>query len=133
MHEDLGAFIDPYVCGLPIIRSKSDQELQKLYLKVNIPGDMAAYKRGNGEGMWAIPLSDGDRIILDADKHGTTAKVILCNDSLYYPPMCYGTVLQVEMREGFRPVLDIDWAHEVLAPIGIDFKAILEERDGVYE
>jgi hypothetical protein len=72
-------------------------------------------------------LTDKDANILSADKEKTTAKIILCNGSVYFPPVVYGSVLQVEIRNGQRPVLDINWMHEQLKKVDLDFLKILSE------
>lgn len=122
------------------LRTLDDDVLNKGYLKVNLPDNMRGYQGGNGEGCWAYPLTEEDARIIEEDKSGQKAKIILCNHSFYFPPLVYGSVLQVEMRPGFRPVLDIYWLHELLNPTGIDFLAILngeveddEEEDDLFD
>lgn len=99
----------------------SDEELNSLYLKANLCDSMEAYTDGIGEGIWAIPLDEDNKKLLDDDKKGTFAKIITFNNSLYFPALAAGSVVQVEIRPGNRPVLDINWMQEQLKDI-TDFK-----------
>lgn len=114
---------NPLNVNTDIIEKFTNEELEKLYLQVNLPDKHSSYLSGNGEGCWAIPLTKEDKVFLDEDKPNTTAKIILCNGSVYFPPIVYGTVLQVEIRSGKRPVLDIEWMQKQLKDSGVDFKA----------
>lgn len=117
---------NPIENAIDIIKAMSEASKDKLYLKVNLPDTISGYRSGNGEGCWALPYTEEDKEILDKDEKDTKAKIILCNDSIYYRPLVYGSVLQVEIRPDARPVLDIEWMQEQLAPIGVDFRALLD-------
>lgn len=96
------------------ISKYTDDQLETLYLKINICDSLDAYLNGNGEGVWAIPLDEENKKILDEDKENTTAKIIMFNDSVYFRPLQAGSVIQVEIRPGYRPVMDINWMDEQL-------------------
>jgi hypothetical protein len=121
--------VNPIENNVDKIKSYSEDEISKLYIKVNLPSNISSYNSGNGEGCWAIPNTDEDAVILNEDKDKTTAKIILCNDSVYFPPLVYGSVLQVEIRCGQRAVLDVNWMHEQLLKIDLDFINILKEEN----
>ena len=88
--------------------------------KGNIPDSKDSYESGNGEGCWWTFETPKDKEVYEGDKEGTTFMAILCNDSIYYP-LVYGTVIQMEVRHAFRPVVDMKWFKEQLATIDVDF------------
>lgn len=112
-----------------VITSLAEGELEKQCIKVNIPSDMVSYNGGNGEGCWALALTPEDAEIIATDNHKAKAKVVLCNSSIYCPVLEWSTVIQVEMRHGLRPILDIDWMQEQAKKDGIDYIAMLEEDE----
>lgn len=77
------------------------------YFKVNIPDSKEGYNSGNGEGMWCQPLTEEDEKIYESGSG--SFDVVLLNDSVYIPPLFYGTVIRAEARGNKRPVLDIEW------------------------
>ena len=111
------------------LNSLSEEDFDKLsinYLKFNIPMSIESYNSSNGEGCWALPYSEKDQKLFVLNEKGTFAKIILCNDSVYFQPLIYGTVLQVEIRGGdIRPILDINWMQKKLNGI-IDFIELLK-------
>lgn len=112
-----------------VIEALSSEELQRTCIKVNIPRNMKSYLSGNGEGCWALPLTVEDAKIIEIDKHKEKALVVLCNSSFYFPKLSWASVIQVEMRSGFRPVLDIDWVQEKANHDGVDYIQMLKNND----
>jgi len=83
------------------------------YIKFNLPDTIEKFGTGNGEGVWGVPYTKKDKEISDTDLDDTTFKVVLLNDSLFYP-FPYGTILSVDCRAGFRPVLSEKWFDNLL-------------------
>ena len=81
---------------------------EQLYIKFNIPESEEKFKSGNGEGVWAQPLTEEDKEICDSNSTGDTFKVIILNSALTFP-FDWGTVVTVETRGDSRPVLSYDW------------------------
>ena len=78
------------------------------HFQVNLPDNKQAYKSGNGEGIWVVAESEEDFKKYIEDKptdHKTTIKVKVLNNSVYYPSISYGTVIEVELRKGKRPIM----------------------------
>lgn len=75
------------------------------YIKVNIPLTEEDYQTGNGEGVW-VEVDEATREAYDKDITGSRYKGVLANDSLYYPGIGCGDVIEFEMRGDCRPVAD---------------------------
>ncbi len=75
------------------------------YIKVNIPLTEKEYISGNGEGVWVL-VDDKTKYAHDSDAVGPGYHGILANDSLYYPGLCVGDMIEFEMRGYNRPVAD---------------------------
>ena len=77
------------------------------YIKVNLPDNLEDYTNGNGEGVWAYIVDDKDLEKYKTDVADEEIKVIICNDSVYYPGMIrYGDELTAELRGGKRPIVN---------------------------
>lgn len=76
------------------------------YIKVNIPLTEENYLSGNGEGVW-VEVDEATREAYDKDATGAGYKGILANDSLYYPGLGCGDVVEFEMRGECRPVVSL--------------------------
>ena len=75
------------------------------YIKVNIPLTEEEYRSGNGEGVW-VEVDPATRKAYDNDVIGPGYHGILANDSVYYPGLCCGDMIDFEMRGQNRPVVD---------------------------
>lgn len=75
------------------------------YIKVNIPLTEEDYHSGNGEGVW-VEVDQKTRRAYDCDAIGSGYHGILANDSLYYPGLNCGDIIEFEMRGENRPVVD---------------------------
>lgn len=73
------------------------------YIKVNFPLTAEDCTAGNGEGMWVL-VDKKTKEAHDADETGGVYTGILDNDSIYYPGLNAGAVVQFEMRGENRPV-----------------------------
>lgn len=75
---------------------------------VNLPSTLEDYESGNGEGCWALfsPADFADAY--ETEKAGGRYPVYLLNSSFYHPSLTWGTLIYVEMRGGYRPVLCLD-------------------------
>lgn len=78
------------------------------YIKVNIPLTEENYLSGNGEGVW-VEVDESTRAAYDSDARGGIYHGILANDSLYYPGLGCGDVVEFEMRGEHRPVVRFDF------------------------
>lgn len=74
------------------------------YIKVNIPLTEEDYRSGNGEGVWVEVDSETEKAY-DRDAIGSDYHGILANDSLYYPGLSCGDMIEFEMRGEKRPVV----------------------------
>lgn len=77
---------------------------QVRYIKVNISADADSLKSGNGEGCFAI-VSEENWLKANDDNAAGEFLFVLANDSIYYPGLVAGTVLEAEFRGEFRPVI----------------------------
>lgn len=75
------------------------------YIKVNIPLNEKEYRNGNGEGVW-VEVDKATREAYDRDVIGSGYHGILANDSVYYPGLKCGDMIEFEMRGQNRPVVD---------------------------
>ena len=75
-----------------------------IYIKANLPNSLEDYKTGNGEGCFFI-VDQRTKDAYDKDISGVYYEGILDNDSIYYPKLKHGTLLPLEMRGAFRPVV----------------------------
>lgn len=74
------------------------------YIKVNIPLTEQDYRSGNGEGVW-VEVDRKTKGAHDQDAIGSGYQGILANDSLYYPGLSCGDMIEFEMRGANRPVV----------------------------
>lgn len=76
------------------------------YIKVNLPLTEQDALAGCGEGVWVLvdPKTKEEH---DANMVGKGYSGILANDSIYYPGLNYGALIQFELRGKSRPVADI--------------------------
>ena len=79
----------------------------KKYIKVNFPLTAEDFAAGNGEGMWVL-VDEETKAAHDADETGGVYTGILDNDSIYYPGLNAGAVVQFELRGENRPVAIFD-------------------------
>lgn len=75
----------------------------------NLPSCQEEYQNGNGEGCHFLPLTETDRKKYDEDCGAGTINAIILNDSIFYPSLNWGTIVQLECRGKKRPVLDLAW------------------------
>ncbi|AUR92046.1 hypothetical protein NVP1188A_15 [Vibrio phage 1.188.A._10N.286.51.A6] len=103
-------------------------ELTQQYLvKVNIPVQKSDLNRGNGEGMWAVILTDEDKAHYDADQSNKTIQVLLANDSIHWSSLRAGRIIQVNLNGESRPTLDVQWLDPIVQQIaGTTFTELLE-------
>jgi hypothetical protein len=73
------------------------------HIKVNFPLTAESFAAGDGEGMWVL-VDRETKAAHDADETGGVYTGILDNDSIYYPGLNAGVVVQFEMRGENRPV-----------------------------
>ena len=87
------------------MQASLDRKAMTEHIKVNLPLTEAAYRAGNGEGVWVLvdPETKDD---YDRDAEGPGYVGILDNDSFYYPGLDHGTPIPFEMRGERRPVAD---------------------------
>ena len=78
------------------------------YIKINLPASAENEKFGGGEGCFCLVTPEVKKAY-DEDESGTKYAGILDNDSLYYPGLIHGTLLEFEMRGEKRPVVSFDW------------------------
>lgn len=88
------------------------------YIKVNIPLTEKDYRTGNGEGVW-VAVDDETMRAYNRNVIGPGFYGILANDSLYYPGLCCGDMIEFEMRGHNRPV--------------VDYRKFLKDRDKLTE
>jgi hypothetical protein len=74
------------------------------YFKLNLPSTIDEYRFGNGEGVWAVAASASDNKLARDDSVNKQFEAYLCNDSVYYPHMPFGSRVLGETRGGCRPV-----------------------------
>lgn len=110
---------------LPFVNDVKQDET--MLFKGNLPLNLTDLANGNGEGCWFQFLNPEDKEKYEANGD-ETIEAILLNDSVYWPPIEYGTVLKLKGRGDKRPVLDVDWVQEMLKD-EIDFKQIMKERE----
>ena len=78
------------------------------YIKVNIPMTEKDYHFGNGEGVW-VEVDQETRRAYNRDAIGSGYHGILANDSLYYPGLSCGDMIEFEMRGANRPVVPLSF------------------------
>jgi hypothetical protein len=89
-------------------------ERQGEFFKINLPSDYEGYLSGNGEGCFAKGLTEEDSSKAQNNLSlKETFNVILCNDSIYLPPLKDGAIIQCETRGNERPILDIKWLNKI--------------------
>jgi hypothetical protein len=83
------------------------------YLKVNLPDSLRGFNTGDGEGIWACPVSSDDIEIYKADVKGSEFFVYALNDCICYPIKC-ASIIKVKCTGGCRPVLSYEWIDEII-------------------
>ena len=78
------------------------------YIKVNIPLTEKDYRSGNGEGVW-VEVDQETKAAHDRDAIGSGYHGILANDSLYYPGLSCGDMIEFEMRGENRLVVPLEF------------------------
>lgn len=92
----------------------SEIDVENDIFKVNLPNSIQKFESGNGEGIWAAYLTTEDKMIENSSEIGSTFKVVVLNDCIYYP-FTYGSVIQVKTTgKETRPVLDKEWISAVI-------------------
>jgi hypothetical protein len=71
------------------------------YLKVNLT---TSDNTDNGEGIWALPLTEEDDKLARGDTKGEKFKVILCNQPFYWVDFNWGEVVVATTNGEMRPV-----------------------------
>lgn len=80
------------------------------YIKVKLPETKE--NDNNGEGCWAI-MSSKTFVECDSDMQcEKTYKAVLCNNSLFFNGLDYGTIIPVKSRGNLRPVVPYEWLNE---------------------
>jgi hypothetical protein len=88
--------------------------VQEKYIKVNLPDSEEKFKSGNGEGIWAYPVTEADELICNNGGVGETFDVYTMNDCIMYPFTC-ATIIKVRNTGAeTRPVLDYDWMDNII-------------------
>jgi hypothetical protein len=84
------------------------------YIKVNLPDSEKNFKSGNGEGIWACPVTEADKIIYHTGDTGETFDVYVLNDCITYPFSC-ASIIKVRITGSeTRPILDYDWMDNII-------------------
>lgn len=99
-------------------------------IKVNLPDTNASFESGNGEGIWAVPLTEVDEQIYHNSKSKETFQVALLNTAIYYP-FPWGSIITVETRGNNRPVLNYEWMDQVIKKTepGFSLAQLLEKNE----
>jgi len=89
-----------------VCETKKMERLIKAYkcFKVNLPSTISEYRTGNGEGIWVVAASASDNKLIRGDSINKQFFAYLCNDSVYYPNLPYGSRVLFETRGGSRSV-----------------------------
>ena len=80
-----------------------DKRKMTKYIKVNFPLTAEDFASGNGEGMFVL-VDQKTKNAYDKDISGGRWVGILDNDSIYFPGLKAGAIVQFEMRGENRPV-----------------------------
>ena len=84
-------------------------------MKVNLPGSIAKFETGNGEGIWARPYTENDSKIYGDSILNTPFEVILLNHAITYP-FPWGSVITVRnITKDGRPVLDKEQISNIIS------------------
>jgi len=99
-----------FVGGGSILKKiPSKMTIRKHAIKVNLSRNLADFKSGNGEGVFAIPLTLTEfRWYLKGEEPiylKGVIRVMLLDNSLNYPSLVWGSVIEVELRGQNRPVM----------------------------
>jgi hypothetical protein len=84
------------------------------YIKVNLPYSPEHFLSGNGEGVWACPVTAEDQFIYDHGSKGETFNVYILNDSLFYPFLCASIITVQVTGPDTRPILDKTWLSSII-------------------
>ena len=78
------------------------------YIKVNLPESEEDYRRGSGEGVWAV-IDDATLEAYNREDFSEGYTAIVDNDSFSWPGLEHGQVAPIEMRGDKRPVVPYNW------------------------
>jgi hypothetical protein len=84
----------------------------KDYLQINIPRDSKGYIAGTGEGAWVEINKQTKKAYNKSEDYRVTKCLYygeLRNDSINYPKLKIGTLVPIELRGGYRPVINFEW------------------------
>lgn len=84
------------------------------YIKVNLPDSKASFASGNGEGIWACPVTEKDENICNTGSKGDTFDVYVLNDCIYYPFRCASIITVAVTSDDTRPILDYNWIDDTI-------------------
>ena len=87
---------------------------EKNYIKVNLPDTIASFKSGNGEGIWACPVTIEDKVICNSNVKDTEFNVYALNDCIYYPIACASIIRVKCTGKNTRPILSYDWMDSII-------------------
>ena len=87
-------------------RKSKPKGSEKHEFQVNLPGDWLSYRKGNGEGVWAVALNQKDYNKWKRNAKQGIIKVMILNKSFNYPILKWGSTFDVELRGQNRPVLN---------------------------
>lgn len=78
------------------------------HIRVNLPENHESEISGYGEGCWALVDAD-TKAAYDRDETGGRYYAILDNDSIYYPGIDHGAIIQISLRGTARAVASVDY------------------------
>ena len=84
-------------------------------IKVNLPASLDDWKTASGEGVWVLVEQDA-KDAYDSDEVGTVYEAIMDNDSVYFPGLCAGDKVPIEMRGSWRPTVPYSWLLQKFGP-----------------
>lgn len=84
------------------------------YIKVNLPESKAKFASGNGEGIWACPVTEKDENIYNTGAKGDTFDVYVLNDCISYPFRCASIITVAITSDDTRPILDYNWMDKTI-------------------
>lgn len=107
-----------------------EQEKYTEHIKVNLPAKDDDEKTGAGEGCYVLVTPEVKRAY-DEDESGTSYEGVLDNDSLYYPGLKHGTIIQFDMRGEKRPTVKYNWLLEHYGEPAPEWTECAEEAQGM--
>jgi len=84
------------------------------YIKVNLPESKAKFQSGNGEGIWACPVTTQDEAVCNNGNRGDTFDVYVLNDCITFPFACASIIKAMVTSNDTRPILDYNWMSEIV-------------------